>query len=72
MPVMGPPRYRPVPVGHTFDSYPTSTRRRVLMAYREVSVFEIKEVLRLWVRGEGYRAIDRLSGVDRCDGPALR
>ena len=35
------------------------------MAYREVSVFEIKEVLRLWVRGEGYRAIDRLSGVDR-------
>ncbi|MGH3118660.1 MAG: IS21 family transposase, partial [Gaiellales bacterium] len=35
------------------------------MAYREVSVFEIKEVLRLWLRGEGYRAIDRLSGVDR-------
>ena len=35
------------------------------MAYREVSVYEIKEVLRLWLRGEGYRAIDRLSGVDR-------
>ncbi len=35
------------------------------MAYREVSVFEIKEVLRLWLRGEGYRSIDRLSGVDR-------
>jgi len=35
------------------------------MAYREVSVFEIKEVLRLWLRGEGYRGIDRLSGVDR-------
>jgi transposase len=35
------------------------------MAYREVSVFEIKEVLRLWLRGEGYRAIARLSGVDR-------
>ena len=35
------------------------------MAFREVSVFEIKEVLRLWLRGEGYRAIDRLSGVDR-------
>ena len=28
-------------------------------------MFEIKEVLRLWLRGEGYRAIDRLSGVDR-------
>jgi len=35
------------------------------MAYREASVFEIKEVLRLWLRGEGYRSIDRLSGVDR-------
>jgi transposase len=35
------------------------------MAYREVSVYEIKEVLRLWLRGEGHRAIDRLSGVDR-------
>lgn len=35
------------------------------MAYREVSVFEIKEVLRLWLRGEGYRGIDRLSGVNR-------
>ena len=35
------------------------------MAYREVSVFEIKEVLRLWLRGEGYRGINRLSGVDR-------
>jgi len=35
------------------------------MAFREVSVFEIKEVLRLWLRGEGYRGIDRLSGVDR-------
>lgn len=28
-------------------------------------MFEIKEVLRLWLRGEGYRGIDRLSGVDR-------
>ena len=35
------------------------------MAYREVSVFEIKEVLRLWLRGESYRGISRLSGVDR-------
>ncbi len=35
------------------------------MAYREVSVYEIKEVLRLWLGGEGYRGISRLSGVDR-------
>jgi transposase len=35
------------------------------MAFREVSVFAIREVLRLWLRGEGYRGIGRLSGVDR-------
>lgn len=35
------------------------------MAYREVSVFEIREVLRLWMGGEGFRAVTRLSGVDR-------
>jgi transposase len=35
------------------------------MAFREVSVVEIKEVLRLWLRGEGYRSIERLSGVNR-------
>jgi hypothetical protein len=33
--------------------------------FREVQVFEIKEVLRLWVRGEGLRAIERLAVVDR-------
>ena len=33
--------------------------------YREVSVVEIKEVLRLWVRGHGLRAIARLAVVDR-------
>jgi len=32
---------------------------------REVCVYEIKEVLRLWVRGEGLRSIERLSSVDR-------
>jgi transposase len=35
------------------------------MGFREVPVFEVKEVLRLWLRGEGLRAIERLSGVDR-------
>jgi transposase len=35
------------------------------MGYREVSVVEIKEVLRRWLRGEGLRAIDRNTGVDR-------
>jgi transposase len=35
------------------------------MAFREVRVFEVREVLRLWLRGEGVRATERLSGVDR-------
>ena len=35
------------------------------MAFREVRVFEIREVLRLWLSGEGLRGIERLSQVDR-------
>lgn len=35
------------------------------MAFREVRVFEIREVLRLWAGGQGVRAIERLVGLDR-------
>jgi len=35
------------------------------MAFREVRVFEVREVLRLWLRGEGFHGVERLSGVDR-------
>jgi hypothetical protein len=35
------------------------------MAFREVRVFEVREVLRLWLRGEGVRSTERLVGVDR-------
>jgi hypothetical protein len=35
------------------------------MAFREVRVYELREVLRLWLDGEGFRSIERLSGVDR-------
>ncbi len=35
------------------------------MSFREVQVHEIREVLRLWLRGESDRAIARLSVVDR-------
>lgn len=35
------------------------------MAFREVGVYEVREVLRLWLRGEGVRATQRLAGVDR-------
>lgn len=35
------------------------------MAYRELFVVEIREVLRLWQKGFGYRRIARFAGVDR-------
>jgi transposase len=35
------------------------------MAFREVPMFEIREVLRLWLGGAGLRAIARLCRVDR-------
>jgi hypothetical protein len=35
------------------------------VAFREVPVYEIKEVLRLWLGGEGLRSIARLAQVDR-------
>jgi transposase len=35
------------------------------MAYREVHVIEVKEVVRLWCAGEAQRAIARLTGLDR-------
>jgi transposase len=35
------------------------------MAFREVAVFEVREVLRLWLLGEGLRSIERLAVVDR-------
>jgi transposase len=35
------------------------------MAFREVRVFEVREVLRLWLAGEGLRAVERLSQLDR-------
>jgi hypothetical protein len=35
------------------------------VAFREVGVHEVREVLRLWLRGEGFRSVARLSQVDR-------
>jgi transposase len=35
------------------------------MAFRELFVVEIKEILRLWRRGRGYRAIARQTGMNR-------
>jgi hypothetical protein len=35
------------------------------MTFREVGVYEIREIVRLWMRGEGLRSIERLSDIDR-------
>jgi transposase len=35
------------------------------MSFREVRVNEIREVLRLWLRGEGQRSVARHAAVDR-------
>lgn len=35
------------------------------VVFREVGVHEVREVLRLWLRGEGLRSAARLTGVDR-------
>ena len=35
------------------------------MAFREVRVFEVREVFRLWLAGDGLRSVERLSQVDR-------
>jgi hypothetical protein len=35
------------------------------MAFREVTVVQIREALRRWLRGEGERTIARAIGVDR-------
>jgi hypothetical protein len=35
------------------------------VVFREVGVHEVREVLRLWLRGEGFRSVARLARVDR-------
>ena len=42
-----------------------SAREAVHVAFREVPVFEVREVLRLWIDGWSYRAIAVLVPPDR-------
>ena len=35
------------------------------MAFREVRLFEVREVLRLWAAGESLRGTERPAGMDR-------
>lgn len=61
-PTRGPLAAVPLPVN---SSPPINGIRKVAMAYREVRVFEVREVLRLWLSGRGQRPISELAGVDR-------
>jgi transposase len=49
----------------TVDSPPLVSESEVAMAFREVRVFEVREVLRLWLAGSGIRATAGLVGFDR-------
>jgi DNA-directed RNA polymerase specialized sigma24 family protein len=35
------------------------------MSYQEVSVIDVREILRLWLDGRRLREVARLSGMDR-------
>lgn len=41
------------------------------MSYREVSVVEVREVLRGWMAGAGLRTVAQRAGVDRGTGAHL-
>ena len=70
---MGPPRGPPASVPLTVQSPPSDQRsRKAAMAFREVRVFEVREVLRLWLRGEGFRSVGAAGGGGPQDGPPLR
>jgi hypothetical protein len=65
-PVMGPPR------GSTSSGAVAGALAAIRPAVRkggdgvrEVRAFDVRGVLRLWLRGEGIPATERLAGVDR-------
>ena len=67
MPVMGPPG---VSAGGFWLLAGTDASRSVDlgvrgMAFREVAVVEIREVLRAWLSGAGLRKVGEQAGVDR-------
>ena len=65
---MGPPGW---PVCQLWDHpgvawvFPVVGALIGVMSYREVSVIEIVEMLRLWLAGVGVREAARLSGTER-------
>src|SRR5260370_20662695 len=70
---MGPPHghsWDPPPEIHGSEpnhwyASPKATSWRCRLVFREVDVVEVKEMLRLWVRGHGYKSMARLTQIDR-------
>src|SRR5438477_10216163 len=44
---------------------PSRAVRRTRMAYREVRMMDIDQVMRRWLAGESIRAVSRSTGLDR-------
>src|SRR5215213_4020140 len=64
-PVMGPPGIHQQRCCCRWTRRHLSAGREAAMTYREVRVYEVREALRLWLRGEGLRSIERMAQLDR-------
>src|SRR6266702_3237149 len=66
---MGPPGFGAAEAAAARFTLAARAVRRIWegsgVAFREVGVHEVREVLRLWLRGEGFRSVARLARVDR-------
>ncbi len=66
MPVVGPPpRFHGIAGIQWYAAPNVAEDGRSCMGYREVSVVQVREILRLWVRGRAVRAIGRATQTDR-------
>src|SRR5580658_461708 len=59
------PEGPPPPAEETFGWVSDAEAEEAPMAFREVTVVQIREALRRWLRGEGERPIAQGVGVDR-------
>jgi len=63
---MGPPGVSCRGVwSHPLSDFSTSWDVEVGVGFREVSVVEVREVLRAWLAGVGLRTVAQRAGVDR-------
>lgn len=70
--LMGPPLNAPLPVGNRLGWEPRSDTEGVPMAFREVSVTQVKEVLRRWLCEAGPAPRGRAPPVKGVGEPRAR